>query len=56
MAEAGVPGFVVAYMQPLYRLIREGEVAEVTDDIERLTGRKPMRLHEQLAADFGGGQ
>ena len=54
LAGAGAPGFVADYMLPLYTLIREGHVAEVTDTIERITGRKAVGLREQLERDFGG--
>lgn len=53
LARAGVPGFVADYMMPLYDLLRGGHVAEVSPDVERLTGREPETLRLQLGRDFG---
>jgi hypothetical protein len=33
-----------------YTAIRAGEVAEVTDDVRRLTGREPLGLRDLLRA------
>ena len=49
---AGVPDFVVSYMLNVYRLISEGHVGYLTDDVEKLTGKKPTSLKTVLAADF----
>jgi hypothetical protein len=32
----------------LWRAIREGRLAKVTDNVERILGRKPMTLNEWL--------
>ena len=47
-AAYGAPGWQVDAWVSTYTAIREGELAEVTDDVERLTGRRPQSLREYL--------
>lgn len=49
---AGVPDMVANYMIPVYGLVKDGKVAETTDDVEQLTGRQPTDLPEVIARDF----
>jgi uncharacterized protein YbjT (DUF2867 family) len=43
---------VAGYMNKVYGLIRDGHVAAVTPDFERLTGRRPAPLQRVLEQDF----
>jgi len=47
-AAYGAPGWQVDAWVSTYTAIREGELSEVTDDVERLTGRRPQSLREYL--------
>lgn len=49
---AGAPDFIASYMLNVYRLISEDHVGYLTDDVEKLTGKKPTSLKTVLAADF----
>lgn len=40
--QAGMPEGAVQYMRALYAAVRAGYAAVVTDDVERVTARKPM--------------
>jgi len=53
LSSAGVPDFVAGYMNKVYSLIRDGHVATVSPDFERLTGRRPAPLKRVLEQDFG---
>ncbi|MGB3589266.1 MAG: SDR family oxidoreductase [Tunicatimonas sp.] len=52
LAQAGAPPFIADYMLPVYGLIKRGKVKETTQDIEKLTGRKPEPLRVVLERDF----
>lgn len=52
LAEAGAPPFIADYMISIYGLIKNGKVAQKTDHVERLLGRKPQSLREVLVRDF----
>jgi uncharacterized protein YbjT (DUF2867 family) len=39
---AGMPEPVVGYLRMLYGVVRAGYAAEVTSDVEAVTGRKPI--------------
>jgi uncharacterized protein YbjT (DUF2867 family) len=52
LTEAGAPEFIASYMIPVYSLIADGKVNIVSDDIERITGKKPTQLKEVLKRDF----
>jgi uncharacterized protein YbjT (DUF2867 family) len=47
-AAYGAPDWQVDAWVSTYTAIRAGELAEVTGDVERLTGRRPMSLREYL--------
>ncbi|ASY62075.1 hypothetical protein SJ05684_c06110 [Sinorhizobium sojae CCBAU 05684] len=50
LADAGIPGDYARYLARRFQSVREGRAAIVTDDVERLTGRKP-RTFETYARD-----
>ena len=52
LAAAGAPPQVADYMLPIYALVAEGHVAEVSDAVERITGRPPEPLRSVLERDF----
>lgn len=52
LSQAGAPDFIADYMIPVYGLIKNGKVREVTNDVEKLTGQKPETLREVIARDF----
>lgn len=43
LARAGVPGMVADYTVPLYGLIKNRKVEDVTNHVEQLTGKHPKR-------------
>lgn len=47
----GMPEWSAEALLDLQRLYREGKPSMVTDDIERLTGRKPIPF-DQFACDY----
>ena len=47
-AAYGAPGWQVDAWVSTYTAIRAGELAEVTGDVQRLTGRRPISLREYL--------
>ncbi|GAA1823332.1 NmrA family NAD(P)-binding protein [Microlunatus capsulatus] len=49
-AHYGVPDWQVDAWVSTYTAIATGELARVTDDVERLTGRSPLTLRQLLAA------
>jgi NAD(P)H dehydrogenase (quinone) len=51
LAAAGVPAGLAALIVGADRAIREGRMAQVTDAVERLSGRPPQRLADWLAAN-----
>ena len=51
LAAAGVPAGLAALVVGADRAIREGRMAQVTDAVERLSGRKPQRLADWLQAN-----
>lgn len=52
LKEAQAPDFIADYMIPVYSLIKEGKVANISGDVELLTGRAPESLEAVLARDF----
>jgi hypothetical protein len=44
LKEAGAPDFIAAYMIPVYALISDNKVTMLSDDVERVTGKKPTPL------------
>ena len=48
---AGVPEWSADALLDLQRLYREGKASRVTNDVERLTGRKPLTL-DQFVTDY----
>ncbi|MEC9344193.1 MAG: SDR family oxidoreductase [Pseudomonadota bacterium] len=52
MKAAGVPEFLVPTLVSFDRNTREGHIAMVTGDIEKLTGRKPQTLKTFLEANL----
>ena len=51
LLSAGMPEWSADALLDLQRLYREGKASLVTDDIERLTGRKPITF-DQFAHDY----
>jgi len=49
-AHFGAPDFEVAGWVTSYTAVANGDLERVTDDVERLTGRRPQSLREFLAA------
>jgi NAD(P)H dehydrogenase (quinone) len=49
LAAAGVPAGLAALIVGADRAIREGRMGQVTDVVERLSGRRPQRLADWLA-------
>ncbi|MHA7208396.1 SDR family oxidoreductase [Arthrobacter sp. MDT1-65] len=54
-AHHGAPRWLVEAWVSTYAAIARGEMAEVSPDVERLTGRRPVRLRDLLSARHGGG-
>ncbi len=52
LAASGVPSFVADYMVPVYSMIKNGKVTNLTDDVEKLTGQKPERMQDVIKRDF----
>jgi hypothetical protein len=55
LARNGMPAEMVDALVTLWREVRQGQVAVVTDDVERVTGRRPTtfrRWAEDNAAVF----
>lgn len=53
LVKAGVPEGFVGAVVGIDRTIREGRLAQVTGDLERLAGRKPQRFADWLRANAG---
>ena len=47
----GVPEWSADALTDLQRLYREGKASRVTNDVERLTGRKPLTF-DQFVTDY----
>ena len=54
LADAGAPPMVADYMIPVYGMIKHGKVEGITNDMEKLTGKKPETLEAVLKRDFAG--
>jgi NAD(P)H dehydrogenase (quinone) len=54
-AHHGAPRWQVEAWVSTYTAIARGEMAEVSPDVERLTGQRPVGLRELLSAQHGGG-
>jgi len=53
LADAGAPTMIADYMISVYGLIKRGIVAEKTNNVEQLTGRKSENLRTVLSRDYG---
>ncbi len=49
--EAGMPESTIGYLTVLYSVVRDGHMATVTTDVERLTGREPTTFGEFTKAN-----
>jgi uncharacterized protein YbjT (DUF2867 family) len=49
---AGAPDFIAPYMISVYSLIAKNEVNLLSEDFEKITGKKPRTLREVLKRDF----
>lgn len=52
LSEAGAPGFIADYLIDVYSVIVNNEVNFTTNDVEKVTGKKPTSLQEVLKRDF----
>lgn len=52
LAQAGAPAFIADYLIEVYSAIVKNEVNIITNDIEKVTGKKPTSLKEVLKRDF----
>jgi NAD(P)H dehydrogenase (quinone) len=52
-AGQGLPEFVVVFLAEWFRAIGAGEFAEITGDLERIIGRKPLNAVEFIPGLFG---
>ncbi|WP_299182222.1 NmrA family NAD(P)-binding protein [uncultured Aquimarina sp.] len=52
LKESGAPDFIADYMIPVYGMIKQGKVSEVTTAIKDLTGQEPESLKAVLKRDF----
>jgi len=46
MTESGDSAEIIAAHMSIYRAIREGRLAAVTDNVERVLGRKPIAFDQ----------
>ncbi len=49
---AGAPDFIAPYMSAVYGVIRSNEAADISHDIEQVTGKKAASLESVLVQDF----
>ncbi|MBC8033258.1 MAG: SDR family oxidoreductase [Chitinophagaceae bacterium] len=49
---AGAPAFIASYMNNVYKLISDNFVGYISNDVEKVTGKKPTPLREVLQRDF----
>jgi len=49
---AGAPDFIAPYMTAVYSLIADEKVAFISDDVEKITGKKPSSFKKVLEKDF----
>lgn len=56
LAGAGLPAPVVELLGGIHRGIREGALARVSPDLERLIGRKPTTIEQTVAATLAAGE
>ena len=49
---AGAPDFIAPYMISVYSMIADNHVSLVTDDLEKINGKKPNTLNQVLKRDF----
>lgn len=52
LRESGAPDFIGDYMLPVYGLIKNGKVENISNDVEKLTAHPPERLENVLKRDF----
>lgn len=52
LKEAGAPDFVATYMNSVYSVIANHHVGFTTNDVEKVTGRKPNTLKSVINSDF----
>lgn len=53
LADAGAPPMIADYMIPVYGLIKNNKVENVTNHVALLTGKAPESLRAVLVRDFG---
>ena len=53
LTQAGLPEGLVALVVGADRAIREGRMGQVTDHVERLSGRSPQRFADWVRANAG---
>ncbi len=53
LRRAGLPEGAVQYVANLYRAVRAGYAAQVTPEVERVSGRKPMTFEEFVRRNAG---
>lgn len=53
MTQAGLAEDYARHLVRLFGFVRQGAASQVTDAVEKLTGRKPGRLEEYAARQFG---
>jgi uncharacterized protein YbjT (DUF2867 family) len=52
--DQGIPEAAVQYMGILYAAVRAGYMAVVTDDVKKVTGKKPITFEEFVQKNIGG--
>lgn len=52
LAETGAPNFIADYLVDVYSIIANGHVNFLTDDVQKILGRKPNTLKTVLESDF----
>ena len=52
LADAGAPSMVADYMIPVYGMIKHGKVEGITNNVEKITGKKSETLEAVLKRDF----
>lgn len=52
LKSGGAPDFIADYMIPVFGMIRNGTVGRLTNDVEKILGKKPTDLRTVLKRDF----
>ncbi|GAA2286645.1 NAD(P)H-binding protein [Glycomyces scopariae] len=50
MRAAGLPDELIAFLNVMYRFMRDGSMSETTDDVKRVLGRDPIRFADWAAS------